>query len=257
MTEDLTIRHRLTGTNVPPIERIVSTAFGGFAIAFGVRRGGLFGWSIAGLGAMLAVRGLSGRCPVYRAQVLRRGISVHRSVIVQAPPRRVYDLWRDPTNLPKFMEHVDSVEVAPDGTTLWTVHEGPAKLHWRAEIIEDTPGRRLVWRSLPGGDVETDGSLDLYEATGRRGTVVAVKLRYVPPGGAPVAGMVGNLLRRITAVQLGKELARLQQLIEVGELTTGAARPETVAETEKIASAQHVKAGLRGNGAPSPSPGAL
>ncbi|MGE0546313.1 MAG: SRPBCC family protein [Kofleriaceae bacterium] len=250
MTIRPSIRNRLSGTNVPQVERVVSTLFGAAAIGFGLRQRGFIGWSLVGLGAVLTVRGITGRCPVYRARVLRRGIAVHRSVIVQASPQKVYELLRTPTNLPKFMEHVEAVEIEHDGATLWTVKEGPAKLQWRAEIIEDTPAKRLVWRSLPGGAIDTEGSFELYEATGGRGTVVAVKLRYMPPGGAPVAGIVGNLLRRITGVQLGQELARLQQLIEVGELTTSAHRPEDVAETEKLASAVEAVRSLHSNGAP-------
>ncbi|MGE0869954.1 MAG: SRPBCC family protein [Kofleriaceae bacterium] len=254
MTIRPSIRNRLSGTNVPPAERVVSALFGAAAIGFGLRQRGFIGWSLVGLGAVLAVRGVTGRCPVYRANVLRRGITVHRSVIVQATPQQIYELLRSPTNLPKFMEHVESVEVEHDGAALWTVKEGPAKLQWRAVIVEDTPAKRLVWRSLPGGAIDTEGSFELHEATGGRGTIVAVKLRYMPPGGAPVAGVVGNLLRRITGVQLGQELARLQQLIEVGELTTNAPRPEDVTEREKLGSAVEAARSLHNYGAPSHDP---
>ena len=129
------------------------------------------------------------------------------------------------------MEHVKSIEIEPGGVARWSVELGPKTFEWRTEIVEDTPDRRLRWRSLPGGDLDHEGMLDLYAAPGDRGTVVEVKLRYQPPGGRFTAGLFGRALGKLGAIQLGDELARLRMWVETGELATGARNPgELVAE---------------------------
>ncbi len=235
-----TIRSRLVGPNVPGYERIASVAAGGALAVIGVRRKGLAGVLLAALGGALVFRGVTGRCAAYRMRAVRKGIEVRRSVTVQASPHEVYELWRDLRNLPRFMSHVRSVELESDGTSRWVIEEGGRKLEWRAEITEETPGRRLRWHSLPGGDLDHQGILDLYEAPGGRGTIVEVRMLYRPPGGLFVAGALSGFLREVPGLQLAAELARLRQLIETGELATGARNREDLRPDEKVTTARGV-----------------
>ncbi|MBA3817775.1 MAG: SRPBCC family protein [Deltaproteobacteria bacterium] len=224
MQEPQPIRSRIIGVNVPPTERLVSGVLGGAAVVVGLRQRSLRGVLLAGLGAGVLARAITGRCPLYRARSARKGIQVRRAVTIQCTPQQAYDVWRDLQNLPRFMSHVKSVTIEEGGISKWVVQEGPKQLEWRAEIIEDTPGRRLRWKSLPGGDVQHEGAIDIRPAAGDRGTIVEVKLRYFPPGGLLVAATLYGFLRKLTSTQIGAELARLQQLLETGELTTGARR---------------------------------
>jgi uncharacterized membrane protein len=114
------------------------------------------------------------------------------------------------------------------------VKEGPKRLEWRAEILEDTPARRIRWKSLPGGDIEHEGVIEISEAAADHGTTVEVKLQYFPPGGLFVASALAGFLRKLTSVQIGEELARLQQLVETGEITTGARRLDELGEEAKV-----------------------
>jgi len=237
------IRSRIAGVNIPRWERIAGAILGGGLVGLGLggaiqRRsvgGRLAGSTLATLGAGLLVRGLSGRSGVYRMRAVRKGIEVRRAITIQATPAEVYELWRDLANLPRFMEHVKSVVVESERISRWTIQEGPKTLSWRAEITEDSPGRRLRWRTLPGAAIEHEGVLDLYEATGGRGTVVEVRMRYKPPGGVFVMGMLSGTLRKLPGLQLAGELARLRMLIETGELATGAKNPGELAPTERFA----------------------
>ena len=122
----------------------------------------------------------------------------------------------------------------------WVIEEGPKELVWRAEIVEDTPGRRLRWKSLPGGDISHDGSIDLREAPADRGTVVDVKLHYMPPGGLFVAAALHGFLRKLTQMQIGMDLARLRQLVETGEISTGARRRDDLDSNESISTAEEL-----------------
>lgn len=240
MEEDRVIRSRYRGKNVPRWERLASALVGGGLVAAGVRRGSLAGTALAALGTALIVRGASGRCPAYRMRALRKGIEVRRAITIQCSPSEVYELWRDLRNLPRFMQHLQWIDVDPQGISTWTIKEGPATLTWRAEITEDTPNRRLRWRSLPGGDLDHEGVLDLHEAPGGRGTIVEVKLLYRPPGGAAAAGLFAGLVRHFPRIQLGEELARLRMLLETGELATGASHPAELTDA-KLFSAREVR----------------
>jgi uncharacterized membrane protein len=208
-----TIRSRYRGINVPRGERIASVVAGGVLAAVAVNKRSLL---LGALGAALIVRGASGRCPAYRLRATRKGISVHRAITIQASPLEVYQLWRDFRNLPRFMQHVSEVDVDADGISTWRIREAGVTLGWRAEITEDTPGRRLRWRSLPGGDLAHEGTLDLYEAPGGRGTVVEVRIVYRSPA--------AFALRSLPRIELAEDLARLRMLLETGELATGASR---------------------------------
>jgi len=218
------IRSRYRGINVPRGERIASVVIGVALAAVAAKKRSML---LGALGAVLITRGASGRSALYRLRATRKGISVHRSVTVQASPMEVYRLWRDFTNLPKFMEHVTEVEVDADGISTWRVRERGMTLGWRAELTEDTPGRRLRWRSLPGGDVVHEGTLDLYEAPGGRGTVVEVRILYRSPA--------AFALRAFPQIELAEDLARLRMLIETGELATGASHPAELTEQAYLA----------------------
>jgi uncharacterized membrane protein len=246
MDQNRDIRSRIVGTNVPGWERIASVVLGAGLVGTGVARiagvrmkeRGILGGVVLGLaGVALLGRGISGRSGLYRMRSVRKGIEVRRAVTIQCSPQEVYELWRDLRNLPRFMEHVKSIEIESDRISRWRVAGGPKTLEWRAEITEDTPGRRLRWRSLPGGDIEHEGVVDVYEAPGGRGTVVEVRMRYRPPGGLVVMGMLNGILRKLPGLQLAEELARLRMLIETGELATAARNPRELAADEKVYSA--------------------
>ena len=228
------IRSRIVGVNVPRGERIVSGLLGGAAVAFGLRRRSVL---LTTVGAAFVVRALSGRCPLYRARSLRKGIQVRKAITIQGTPQQIYDVWRDLENLPRFLSHVKSVTIEEGGISRWRVEQGPATFEWRAELLEESPGKRLRWRSLPGGDIVHDGAIELYEAPGDRGTVVEVKFHYFPPGGLLVASALSDFLRKLTATQIGEELSRLQQLVETGEVATGARRLDDLPEDDRAVDA--------------------
>ena len=191
---DRVIRSRLVGINVPTGERIASVAVGGLFAVLGIRRKSIGGTLLAALGGALVVRGVTGRCGVYRMRTVRKGIEVRRSVTVQASPGEIYELWRE--------------------------------MRGDVEILEDEPARRLRWRTLPGEPVHAEGIVDFLEGVGDRGTIVDVRVRYRPRGGLVVSGVLGEYLRKLHGVELAEELARMRMLVETGELATGARVPD-------------------------------
>ena len=111
------------------------------------------------------------------------------------PVADVYRFWRRLENLPRFMTHLDRVTEGSDGKSHW-VAAGPAGLavEWDAEIINEVENKVLAWRSLPGSDIVTAGSVNFDAARGGRSTQVSVHLQYAPPAGKAGA-LVGLALR--------------------------------------------------------------
>ena len=66
------------------------------------------------------------------------------------------------------MQHLESVQVVDDKRSHW-VAKAPAgrKVEWDAEIINEIPGELIAWRTLPGSDVISAGSVHFSRATGR------------------------------------------------------------------------------------------
>jgi len=149
---------------------------------------------------------------------IERGRDVTRAVTIDRPRDEVYRFWRDFTNLPRFMEHLESVEMMDDRRSHWTA-KGPAgsSVAWDAELTGDRPGELIAWRSLEGSDVANTGTVRFLDAPGGRGTEVRVSLTYDPP-----AGKIGTVIARLfgeePGLQVSKDLRRFKQVMEVGEV---------------------------------------
>lgn len=146
------------------------------------------------------------------------GVNARASRIVNLDPDEVYTFFRDFRNLPRFMEHLQSVEELPDGRSHW-VAKGPAGMNveWDAEIVADDPGRVITWRSLENSDVDNAGAVVFEAAPGGRGTILRVNIQYNPPGGV-VGATVAWLFGEEPNQQLEDDLRRLKQVLEVGEV---------------------------------------
>ena len=139
-------------------------------------------------------------------------ITVNRSV------EDVYDFWRNVENLPRFMRHLESVQVLDNGRSRWKA-KAPmgASVEWEAEMTEDRPGELISWRSLPGSDVRNAGTVRFTSAPGGRGTEVRVDLEYAPPAGK-VGSMVAMLFREEPGQQVKDDLRHFKQVMEIGEI---------------------------------------
>lgn len=148
----------------------------------------------------------------------RRGaIEVRRAVTIDRPREEVYAFWRNFENLPRFMEHLVSVQVLDDRRSHWMARvPGGATVEWDAEITEDRPNELIAWRSLDRADVPNTGTVRFLPSP-HGGTEVRVELRYEVPGGR-LAATVGKLLGKVPEIQVGSDLRRLKQVLELGEI---------------------------------------
>jgi len=149
-----------------------------------------------------------------------KGIRIHPTITVDASADELYRFWRDFENLPHIMRHLQSVEALAGGHSRW-VAAAPAGMTvaWDAEITEDVPGERIAWRSLEGAAIANAGSVAFRPATGGRGTVIEVDMRYESPGGT-LGAVVAFIFGKEPEQQVREDLRAYKAFVETGEVPT-------------------------------------
>ncbi len=220
-----------SGRNISDVERWLSMAAGVGLAAYGASRRRASGWALAGMGALLFRRGMTGHCQTYemlgfntagtgedtrRALRGSAGVTVDESVIINRQVSELYRFWRNLENLPRFMSHLESVERITDTLSRWRA-KGPAGrvVEWNAEIINEVPDKVIGWKSIEGSDVVSAGSVN-FDPVGPASTRVRVRLQYSPPGGK-LGAAVARLLGNDPATEIREDLHRFKQIVEEGE----------------------------------------
>src|SRR4051812_47481360 len=155
--------------NVGADERKVSVIAGSAIALLGLSRRSLPGLALAALGGAMVYRGVTGHCDLYAAlgidthddappdprEYFEHGIQVEHAITIDKPRGELFAFWRNFENLPRFMQHLECVEVIDDRKSHW-VAKGPAgsRVEWDAEIINEEPDELVAWRSLAGADVD-------------------------------------------------------------------------------------------------------
>ena len=157
------------------VERLVTLAAGGVLALLGLSRRSWLGLALAAAGGGLIARStLSGpqggaadfdapgtgepltaqQAPLAPQPAKADGVQVEKTVSINAPAAPLYSFWRDFTNLPRFMKHLESVAVQDGGRSHW-VAKAPLgqTVAWDAEITDDVENTRIAWQSLPGADI--------------------------------------------------------------------------------------------------------
>lgn len=178
------------------------------------------GAAVAALTAVDVYAGVRAR----RAKQLQT-LEVSAATTVRRSPQEVYAFWRRLENLPSFMGHVEDVTATSGTRSHWKVSAPFGRsVEWDAEITQDVAGERLSWRSLPGADVENEGTIRFVPAPGDRGTEVHVSLNYRVPGGALARGLA-RFAGEDPRQQLDDDLRRFKQVMEAGEITRSDGAP--------------------------------
>ena len=224
-----------TNTNIGSPERWATAIAGGTMATYGLIRRSPASLTLAAVGAYLVYRGATGHCAAYSAAGINKaadtpeavrthlgesGTKVAHAVTVNKPIEELYAYWRDFANLPRIMDHLESVTVQDDGHSHW-VAKAPLgqTVAWDAEIINEVPNEVIAWRSLPGADVDNAGAVTFKAAPVGRGTEVRVELSYAPPAGK-VGAVIARLLGEEPRKQLDDDLRHFKQLMEAGERPT-------------------------------------
>jgi uncharacterized membrane protein len=144
----------------------------------------------------------------------RGSTTVEESVIIDRPPRQIYDFWRDFTNLPQFMDNIESVTRLNEVRSHWVI-KAPAgtSVEFNSLVTEDIPGRLIAWKSEEGASVPNRGRVEFIETSDGSGTNVRATISYDPPAGA-FGRIVAKLFQREPGVQARQDLDRLKALLE-------------------------------------------
>jgi uncharacterized membrane protein len=224
-----------SGRNVGNTERLASVVGGGSLTLYGLQRGDTRGLLTALLGATILQRGLTGRCQFYGALGIstaedaqvgsRREVELFAAVSVQADPNELYEMWRDPANLPRFMTFLDGVDQIDDTRAHWRV-KAPLgqEVGWDAEIVDEVAGRRIAWQTVDESLVRHRGEVRFRPGPKGRGTEVELHLHFTPPGGQLGADLA-SLFDGTAEMKLRGDLKRFKQWAETGEIATTEGQP--------------------------------
>jgi uncharacterized membrane protein len=216
-----------SGHNISEMERIISATAGAGLLGIGLARRGLGGLLLGGLGGALLWRGYTGRCQCYTALGIntaernpatavpaRQGEKVEKTILIRRSPEDLYRYWRNLENLPRIMNNLVKVERTDVQRSRW-VAKGPLgkELHWDAEIHNERANELIAWRSLPGSDIETAGSIHFKPSWQDDCTEVTLSMKYNPPAGkvgAQLANWFGDGLEQ----KLDEDLQRFKHVME-------------------------------------------
>lgn len=152
------------------------------------------------------------------------GIEVKQQVTIDKPAEELFRFWRNFENLPQFMRHLESVTVQDNTRSHWVAKAPLGSVEWDAEIVEEQPNQRIVWRSAEHAEVVNAGSVLFLPGPTGRGTEVYVMLEYAPPAGV-VGATVAKLFGEEPNQQVKEDLLRFKQLMEAGEIATNEGQP--------------------------------
>lgn len=230
---------------------------GGALVVYGLKRGSITGAALSLLGAEFVARGVTGQSPLYRclgidSNTARRtgapisyqqGIRIDEAITIDRPVEEIYQFWRRFDNLPYFMEHLQSVSLLDDKRSHWMAKAPAGKsVEWDAEVVNEVPNEMIGWRSAPGSEIDTAGSVHFKRAPAGRGTEVRVELQYIPPAGI-LGALVAKLFGEEPQQQIREDLRHLKQIMECGEIPTIAGQPAGPKLTDMRRSAQLSAAG--------------
>jgi uncharacterized membrane protein len=147
---------------------------------------------------------------------------ITKEVEVDVPVSTAYNQWTQFEEFPRFMEGVKRVRQLDDKTLEWSAEVGGVERKWRAEITDQTPDRRIAWRSTTGA---RHNGVVTFAPAGSGGTGITLEMDVDPEGLVENLGDAAGVLdRRIKA-----DLDRFKEFIQARGRETGAWRGEVKA----------------------------
>lgn len=144
---------------------------------------------------------------------------VEKSIEVEAPVRPVYNQWTQFEDFPNFMEGVHEVRQLDDKRIEWHASVGGHDKVWQAEIQEQVPDQRIIWRSTTGDE---NAGVVRFDSLSPDRTRVHLEMSYDPEGFIESVGdKLGVMSRRVEG-----DLKRFKELMEDRGSATGGWRGE-------------------------------
>lgn len=220
--EILPHHHSFTNVNTP--ERIASAALGTYLFYSGINN--LLSSPLSSIirtvaGGYLLSRGISGNCAIYQRldqdSTQTPAINIRCSFKVNKPRNEVYRSWRQLSNLPLFMKHLERVEELDSLRSEWTVNlpGNAGKFSYKAEIVKEEEGSLLGWKSIGGSPISHAGKVE-FSDTDNGGTKLHVVLSYHSPIGS-IGTTIAKLLNPTFEKLVSEDIYGFKEFIEHSE----------------------------------------
>jgi uncharacterized membrane protein len=144
-------------------------------------------------------------------------VKVERDIVIDAPPRRVYDVVMDPRRLEDWVTIHDHLEDAPPGALkkgsklTQCLKLAGRKFRVRWTVVENEPCERVVWEGK--GPIASQAKVVYEFAPDGKGTRFSYCNEYKLPGGA-LGRIAGKSMSRVTEKELDGSLRRLKSIVE-------------------------------------------
>ncbi|EMR00981.1 SRPBCC family protein [Cesiribacter andamanensis] len=235
--DDLALEPYLSGSNhinTGTGERIASIVGGSALLYYGFQRLSIKRVLMSLAGLVLLKRGISGHCELNEA--IGRNTAKHegspvlvkKSITINKPREEVYAFWRKLENLPRFMKHITEVDqLDAEGKRYHWQMEAPKlgkKIDWEAEIVDEIPNERILFRTYNGSDVGQAGEVTFKDGPQGQGTEMQATIKYYPPEGSigsAIARMFNSLIENV----VHEDMRRFKYLLETGQLPLGKGTP--------------------------------
>jgi len=131
---------------------------------------------------------------------------------IDAPVERVFDLFSDFENFPRWMSNIKDVHYTGRRFSRWTARAPlGTSVEWEAETTIFEPDRRIAWRTVRG-DVNTNGEV-IFESTRRGTTLLRVILGYEVPAGR-LGALIASLFGKNPEQELEEDLQHFAGIVE-------------------------------------------
>ncbi len=139
-------------------------------------------------------------------------------VVVARPRRELYAFWRDFTNAPKFMAHVEGVTEVDSLSSMWTVRNDAGNAtQWEMLVTDEEADRLIAWSTSGNTPVSYSGRVEFQDAGGSAATEVTATVRHEEHSGLVetlIEAVAGSHETKEPPVQSGADLARFKEYME-------------------------------------------
>jgi uncharacterized membrane protein len=140
---------------------------------------------------------------------------------VEVPIERVWDLWSDLEQMPRWMKWIESVKVLEEQPELsrWKLATGGLDFNWLSRITKLEPHQLIQWESVNG--LPNRGAIRFYDRKGS--SIVKLTVAYAIPGF--LGRLMDNLfLGRVVESTLQADMKRFQEYALQAQETRGTGR---------------------------------
>jgi hypothetical protein len=162
----------------------------------------------------------------HATQLAARGqLYATTSLAIQATPRSLYDLLTNPQRVSEILEGIELTDASTQGVSRWRLKSGG---EYDVHIADDAPGSLVSWRIIGASGEAYRATVSLESVDGGHGARAGVRVEPDrSSNGHDSAAHAVELQAALEAMApaIAKQLRRLKQFVETGEIATTHGQP--------------------------------